>query len=152
MSDPVLFYGHREGVYAAFSNFFPAEFELDGWKWACSEQAFMYHKSDDPDYQHKMKRTKDPFAAKKLGRQANLKPNWDSIKYGVMVRVLEAKFGQNPHLKELLLLTGDRPIHENCNDPWWGGGPNFPRGRDLLGRALMEVRAKLREADDAGNS
>lgn len=149
MPNPVLFYSHVEGPYAAFSNFFPAEFELYGWRWACSEQAFMYHKSDDKDFQYKMKRAKDPFEAKRLGREARLKPSWDHIKYGVMVRVLEAKFGQNPHLKELLLLTGDRPIHENCDDPWWGGGPNYPRGRDLLGRALMEVRATLRDAEAA---
>lgn len=143
-SDPVLFYGHRNGEYAAFSNFYPARFELDGMKWACSEQAFMYFKSDDPDYQKKVRKTPDPFEVKALGRTATLKPNWDGIKYNIMVRVLEAKFGQNPELKELLLSTGERPIHEDCRDPWWGGGPNFPGGRDLLGKALKEVRKKLR--------
>lgn len=30
---------------------------------------------------------------------------------------------------------------------WWGGGPNFPGGKDLLGKALMEVRKILREGD-----
>lgn len=143
MSTPVLFYGHREGIYAPFSNFYPAEFDLDGWKWACSEQAFMYFKSNDKDYQYKMRRTKDPFEAKRLGRTCSLRRDWDAVKYDVMVRVLTAKFEQNPRLKDLLLCTGDRPIHEDCPDPWWGGGPNYPRGQDLLGKALMQVRAAL---------
>jgi hypothetical protein len=147
-NDPVLFYGHTEGIYAAFSNFYLAEFELDGMKWACSEQAFMYFKSDDKEYQKKVRKTTDPYEVKRLGRTADLKSNWDSIKYEIMTRVLEAKFRQNPRLRDLLLLTGERPIHENCKDPWWGGGPNFPGGRDLLGKALMRVRAKLRAEEE----
>jgi hypothetical protein len=110
---PILFYGHTEGTYAAFSNFYPAEFDLNGWKWACSEQAYMYFKSSDKDYQYNVKRTKDPYAVKKLGRKAKLIPSWDSIKFDVMVCVLEVKFSQNEDLKELLLSTGDRAIHED---------------------------------------
>jgi len=34
-------------------------------------------------------------------------------------------------------------IHENRRDPEWGGGPNFPKGKDLLGQALMRVRGLL---------
>ena len=59
--------------------------------------------------------------------------------------MLTSKFWQNADIREVLLSTGDRAIHENCNDAWWGGGPNYPRGRDLLGKALMEVRAILRK-------
>lgn len=148
-NEPVLFYGHREGTYSAFSNFYPAEFVIDGISFACSEQAFMYKKSDAATYQARVRRTTDPFEVKKLGRTATLRPDWDTFKYGWMVTVLKAKFSQNERLRELLLLTGDRPIHENCADPWWGGGPNFPGGRDLLGKALMEVRAWLKEQEEA---
>jgi len=140
---PVLFYSHREGPFAAFSNFYPASFELDGWTWACSEQAFMSYKSKDKSYQAKIRRASNPFDAKSLGRNAELRPDWDGVKFEIMVKVLEAKFGQNPDLRDLLLSTGEARIHENCSDPWWGGGPNFPRGKDLLGRALMRVRSKL---------
>lgn len=143
MSHPVLFYGHTEGVYASFSNFYPAKFHLDGIDWACSEQAFMSFKSEDPAYKTKLRQATSPFEAKRLGRTANLIPNWDNVKFDIMVRVLTAKFSQNPPLAELLQMTGDRPIHENCKDPWWGGGPNFPSGKDLLGKALMQVRTTL---------
>ena len=147
--EPVLFYGHREGTYAAFSNFYPASFKLKDTTFSCSEQALMYGKSKDPEYRKKVLKTTDPFAVKKLGRACTLRPDWDSIKYGWMVEVLKAKFSQNADLKELLLLTGERPLHEDAEDPWWGGGPNYPRGRDLLGKALMEVRAWLKEQEAA---
>ena len=82
-----------------------------------------------------------------IGKTAKLRPDWDTFKYGWMVTVLQAKFSQNPRFKTLLLSTGDRVIHENCKDPWWGGGPNFPKGRDLLGKALMVVRTWLRDQE-----
>lgn len=145
---PVLFYGHRQGLYAPFSNFYPARFVLDGIEFACSEQAFMLAKSDEPTYRDLVLRTPDPFRVKKLGRAAVLRPDWDAVKYDRMVTVLKAKFSQNPRLRDLLLLTGDRAIHENCADAWWGGGPHYPKGRDLLGKALMEVRAWLRANED----
>lgn len=140
---PVLFYGHKNGLYCAFSNFYPAKFVLHGVSFCCSEQAFMYAKSDDPVYRARILETTDPSEIKRIGKTAKLRPDWDVFKYGWMVVVLRAKFSQNPRLKTLLLSTGDRVIHENCKDPWWGGGPNFPKGRDLLGKALMEVRAWL---------
>lgn len=148
-NEPVLFYGHKSGLYASFSNFYPAEFVLDGHTFGCSEQAFMLAKSDEPTYQDLVLRTPDPYKVKRLGRAAVLRPDWDSVKYDRMVTVLRAKFSQNPRLRDLLLLTGDRAIHENCADEWWGGGPNYPRGRDLLGKALMEVRAWLRAQEAA---
>jgi hypothetical protein len=147
---PVLFYGHTSGEFKAFSNFYYAEFYLDGVQWACSEQAYMYAKSDDPTYRRKIKKTQNPFEVKALGRKVELRPNWDNLKYWIMIRVIKAKFSQNADLKDLLISTGDRSIHEDCKDPWWGGGPNFPSGRDLLGKALMEVRAILRKEDAEG--
>lgn len=146
---PVLFYGHQNGLYCAFSNFHPAQFILDGHTFACSEQAFMLGKSEDPVYRKRVLETTNPYEVKKIGRSAKLRPDWDTFKYEWMVTVLKAKFSQNERLRDLLLFTEDRAIHENCKDPWWGGGPNFPKGRDLLGKALMEVRAWLRTQEGA---
>ena len=80
---------------------------------------------------------------KKLGRAVVLRHDWDNVKFEIMAQVVCAKFDQNDDLKELLLSTGNRPIHEDCKDPWWGGGPNFPRGRDWLGKVLTLVRTHL---------
>lgn len=145
MDGPVLFYSHREGPYAAFSNWYPASFTLLGLSFANSEQAMMFGKSKDKAYRKRVLATPDPGQVKALGRSVEMRPDWDTYKYGWVVKVLKAKFSQNPQLRELLLLTENRPVHENCNDPWWGGGPNHPTGRDMLGKALREVRAWLRD-------
>lgn len=142
---PVLFYGHRGGPYAAFSNWYPCTFEHDGLVWQNSEQCLMYYKSEDKRHRSAVRSTSDPGECKRLGRSVALRRDWDSVKFDIMVTILTAKFGQSPELKVLLLDTGVRPIHENCRDPWWGGGPNFPAGRDLLGKALRQVREQLRK-------
>lgn len=143
MTTPVLFYGHRSGEFAAFSNWYPAPFVYCGHTFANSEQALMWEKSNDPDYKKRVLKTPNPRDVKMLGRACKLVPNWDNIKLSKMVMILQAKFSQNRPLGELLLSTGDRPIHENCDDKWWGGGPNYKGGRDMLGKSLMQVREWL---------
>jgi ribA/ribD-fused uncharacterized protein len=143
-SGPILFYG-TQSEYGEFSNWFPADFVYDGKKWSNTEQAFMYYKSEDPEYREKIRATSDPRVVKKLGRECKLRPDWDNVKYDVMLSVNLPKYEQNPYLTELLLGTDEREIHENCADKWWGGGPNFPSGRDWLGKVLMSVRTTLGE-------
>lgn len=142
--EPVLFYG-AANPNGEFSNFYASPFELDGERWPDVEHYFMAQKNpQDREYQRAIRAASTPGRAKALGREVRLRPNWDNIKYGIMLRAVRAKFGQNPALREMLLATGDRPLHENCKDPWWGGGPNFKGGRDWLGRILMQVRKELR--------
>ena len=149
---PVLFYGHRAGPWAPFSNFYPVAFELGGITWHSSEQAFMYGKSDDPEYKRAILGTRTAWAAKKLGRTCTLRPEWETIKVPWMGKVLRAKFSQVPMCRELLLSTGERPIHESCQDSQWGGGPLFPNGRDLLGKCLVDTRTWLRQGTKEGSS
>lgn len=142
---PILFYGHHSGKYKCFSNFYPISFKLNDYIWSTSEQAFMSFKDNSKDYQNKIRKATNPFDAKRIGRSANLVKNWDQIKFEIMCNVLFAKFDQNQDIKEILLSTQNLPIHEDCKDPWWGGGPNYPAGRDLLGKALMKTRTKLKK-------
>ena len=139
---PILFYG-TAGEYGEFSNWFPAEFVYDGLRWANTEQAFMYYKSEEKEYRKAVRKATDPREAKKLGRNCKLRPDWDNVKYSIMLAVNMAKYQQNPYLAELLQSTGKRRIHENCKDPWWGGGPNFPHGKNWLGQVLEDVRTLL---------
>lgn len=143
MTSPILFYGVR-GEHGEFSNWFAAEFELDGLRWKTSEHYFMAQKTTDKRAREQIRKAKSPAVAKALGRAVKLRRDWDAVKFDVMVRACHAKFSQNPSLAAALLSTGDAAIHEDCDDPWWGGGPNHPDGRDLLGRALMVVRDRLR--------
>ena len=72
-----------------------------------------------------------------------------------MIAVNMAKFSQNSRLKAILLSTEDKIIVEaSPYDTIWGIGLyweddrvldiNKWRGQNLLGKALMEVREKLR--------
>lgn len=84
-------------------------------------------------------------------------PNYDRIwsakRYHAMVQALEAKF-TDPELRQILLDTGDRIIVEaSPYDRIWGVGLSENdddlyagnwKGQNLLGKALMEVRDKLK--------
>lgn len=149
--EPILFYG-KSRPYFEFSNWYRAKFTLDGKEWPTSEHYFMAMKTLDPGHREQIRKAATPAVAKNLagpGGIIQLRSGWDGMKYNVMYRACLAKFEQNPELSALLLSTGDATIHEDCSDPWWGGGPNYPDGRDMLGRVLVAVRAALRAPSNA---
>ena len=81
-----------------------------------------------------------PMQAKRMGQNANLRPDWEQIKEEVMLKALRAKFDQHPALAALLLRSGDGRLHEDAPwDRYWG-----VKGKDRLGALLMQVRDKLR--------
>ena len=57
-----------------------------------------------------------------------------------MKKGLLLKFTQNPHLKEILLSTGNRSLVEHTEkDKYWGDGGDGS-GKNRMGILLMEVR------------
>lgn len=61
-----------------------------------------------------------------------------------MREALDAKFRQHADLTALLLSTGDAVLVEHTeNDDYWGDGGDGS-GKNMLGRLLMDLRAKLR--------
>ena len=79
------------------------------------------------------------------------KEQWDKACDGIVKRGNQAKFSQNPELKEFLLKTGKRILVEaSPRDRIWGIGmgrsnpdaenPLKWKGTNLLGFALTEVR------------
>jgi ribA/ribD-fused uncharacterized protein len=84
-------------------------------------------------------------AAKRAGRELDLRPDWEQAKFEVMLCALRGKFALEPY-RSRLLLTGERPLCEDsptdfvwgCRDSQRGYG-----GQNLLGLALMQVRAQL---------
>jgi len=84
-------------------------------------------------------------AAKRAGRETELRPDWEQVKFEVMLHALRGKFALEPY-RAALLLTHPRPIAEDSpTDFIWGardpdGGYS---GENLLGLALMRVRDEL---------
>ena len=88
-----------------------------------------------------------PGEAKRAGRKLELRPDWEQVKFEVMLCALRGKFVLEPY-RSALLLTHPRPLAEDsptdflwgCRDPQGGHG-----GQNLLGLALMRVRGELVE-------
>lgn len=100
----------------------------------------------DPAYQERIRTSKKPGSAKKLGRtkKVPLRADWETEKERVMATVLHAKFTQFDALKQLLLSTGDATLVEDSpTDKYWGCGKKGD-GKNRLGVLLMELRTRLR--------
>jgi ribA/ribD-fused uncharacterized protein len=77
------------------------------------------------------------------------RPDWDTVKVGIMRELLRAKADQHEYVRRKLLATGDRElIEDSCRDSFWGWGPNRD-GKNMLGKLWMEVRTELRAASPA---
>lgn len=80
--------------------------------------------------------------AKKLGRQVNMRRDWESIKDDIMRDCVRSKFENNPKLAAKLKSTEGLLVENNTwGDRYWGmcGGV----GQNKLGQILMEERDVL---------
>ena len=166
MASNVICFYHEYDDYGCFSNWYRADFEYAGRKYTSVEQYMMYQKAamfGARELAEQIMATDDPAEIKKLGRSeipAFDAEVWDKTCYTIVKRGVFAKFNQNPQLADLLLSTGSKVLGEaSLNDRKWGIGVDCCddgrfkvsgwKGQNLLGRALMEVRAELRAAQRA---
>lgn len=153
---------HENEEYGCFSNWYHAEFDYAGKHYANSEQFMMYHKVlmfSKFDLAEQIMQTTDPAKCKKIAGQKF--PEFDSDLWNktcttIVKRGVKAKFAQNKDILEILLNTGNALLAE-CSpyDEKWGIGIDITdpnrfvianwKGRNLLGRILMEVREELRQ-------
>ena len=152
--DTIYFWSGRRGQFEAFSNFAPTPFAMPSWhdpsavvQFATGEHAFQAGKARTAREHERIRLAVTPLEAKRAGRRVALPAEWDHRRAHVMLAVIQAKFAI-PELRALLLATGDRTLAEDSPyDSLWGcrdrsGGYT---GQNLLGRALMRVRADLRQ-------
>lgn len=153
----------NEPRWHKFSNFWKSPIEIDGEVYCTTETFFQCEKVNPKNLQGKgfteeelqkcrrkwegMKSLHAADAAKR-GRQRDTRidPEWDKGGSQIaMHRALMAKFTQHKDLRELLLSTGSSEIVEDTaqsGDYLWGIGADGS-GKNLLGEALMKVRAEL---------
>lgn len=164
--DFLFFWGHtpkEAGVVDAscLSQWFPCSFAVDGITYGSAEHYMMAEKARlfrDDEALAKILACKTPAEAKALGRTVRDYDNaaWGRERVPAVVRGNVAKFGQNEDFGRFLLGTGERVLVEaSPRDRIWGIGlggsnpdarlPSRWRGSNLLGFALMEARAKLKE-------
>jgi len=139
-----------QGEWRWLSNFWPCPVKLGAWTFPSAEHAYQAMKTlgaterarfTDPAL--------TPGQAKRLGQRVALRPDWEAQKKRAMLRVLLAKFIQNPELAELLYATDDAYLEEGntWHDNFWGAcgcDKHAGQGLNYLGRILMSVRDIMR--------
>ena len=130
---PTTIIGPFSGEFRFLSNFWV---DKDGF---CVEKHYQASKTNDPEWKQRILNAKTPGEAKRLGRSAPIRPDWESVKLPEMEGFLRHKFSRSP-LREQLLDTYPHQLVElnTWGDFFWGVCRGM--GKNHLGRLLMKIR------------
>jgi ribA/ribD-fused uncharacterized protein len=148
----IYFYSAKDEPYGCVSNFSRHGIEMNGQWWPTTEHYFQAQKFAGTEHVEAIRQAQSPKIAAGKGRSRNrpLRPDWESVKVGIMRRAVLKKFETHAEIRAILLATGSEEIVENApHDYFWGCGKNGS-GKNILGKILMEVRETLREREEAG--
>lgn len=136
--------------YRWLSNFYPATIRVGEITYPTVEHAYVAAKTDLPfspdDLAWFLELT--PAKVKRVGRELDLRPDWEESKLGVMYMLTEKKYSaDNPDLREFLLLTENEYIEETnyWGDQYWGVCNGV--GCNNLGKIIMAVRGQIRKEE-----
>lgn len=134
-----------KGEYQWLSNFYPVKIYVSCFMFPSVENAFQALKEKDQKKRF-LYQNISPGEAKKLGKKADLYPNWDNIKVQVMEELVRQKF-KDPELRSKLIDTGDAELVEGnyWGDTFWGVCKGV--GKNNLGKILMKVREEIINED-----
>lgn len=139
----IYFYSRKNNEYGFLSNFWRAKQIVGSVVYKTNEHYYQSQKAKNRKDMLWIASAPTPYGAMKAGRSLRKKDmvdDWDDMKVKWMKMGLLFKFTQNIDLKEKLLATGDARLHEDSpTDMFWG-----VKGKDMLGKLLMEVREELR--------
>lgn len=146
--------------YGWLSQWWKSDFVIDKVRYVCGEQYMMAQKAllfKDLDTYDKIMGTNNQQKMKQLGRMVKGfdEKTWIKNREQIVYDANYAKFSQNKELKDQLLLTREKELVEaSPYDCIWGIGvtvhdkrfkkPHLWKGQNLLGNALMHVRAELK--------
>ena len=164
--------------FGVFSNFYPSKVVYNGKEYPTSEHAFQAAKFDYPgasaaslEYAELIRKEPSPAKIFFLAKQKDLsglqwrveltktikkyrdkgvvlRPNWDSLKVGIMRDILRVKFSLKGKLCDQLLQTdGCTLVEHTSRDKFWGDGGNGS-GKNMLGKLLAEVRQELLDSGE----
>ena len=138
-----------DGEYRFLSNFYSSKIKYEGIEYPTVEHAFQAAKSLDENIRQSIAALPTPGAAKKAGRRSVvLRGDWEQVKISVMKELVSRKF-EMPEFRDKLFDTDDEELVEGntWNDTFWGVCNG--KGRNELGKILMEIRDKENRAIDS---
>lgn len=135
------------GEYRFLSNFSLAPIEYEGLLYPATEHAYQAAKTLDHEKRKAFVSVR-AGAAKQLGRQLQIRPDWEDVKYDIMYQLCKQKFTRHAELTTQLLATGYTGLIEGnkWHDNYWGScrctrcGDS---GRNALGIILMRIRREI---------
>ena len=132
------------GPYRYMSNFHIAPVIYEGLEYPSTENGYQAAKSTDPEIRKQFQNI-TPSESKKLGQKIAKRPDWDEIKYQVMLDLCTYKFTMHSDLREALLSTYPKYISEenHWHDTYWGVCNGI--GENMLGKTLMRIREELKQ-------
>lgn len=141
-----------DAEYAFLSNFYDCSVVYRGLKFLNTEAAFQAAKCLN-EAEAREFCFLPPNQAKRRGRRVTLRPDWEAVKYDIMLEIVRCKFTQNVELQAKLLATGDEELVEGnwWHDNTWGNCSCDrcidKEGKNWLGNVLMQVRDELRKKE-----
>lgn len=147
----IRFYRANEKPYGAFSNLYRREIEFEGVVYPTAEHAYQAGKPRKDSVREWLMSAPSPslLAMAAHGLYSwDIQSNWSKVKFERMKQVLRAKFTQHEDLTALLLSTGEARLVESAtvdnlvNRTW---GEVNGKGKNMLGKLLMEIRSELRQ-------
>lgn len=138
------------GQYRFLSNFYLLpNFEWGGRRWKTLEHAYQASKCVSLEDATPIWTSRSPQAAKAIGRQVELVPDWEERKVPLMYELLAEKFADLKLRAQLMETEGFELVEiNNHGDKFWGVAPHG-YGHNHLGLLLMMVREDIRAAVEA---
>ncbi len=138
-----------QGQYRWLSNFWEAEIDFSDFRYPTVEHAYQASKTLDNVWRKRIAMCATAGQAKRMGKKAPLRPDWEVIKVNQMYWLVKKKFYQHPGLGLMLIDTSPRLLVEGnrWHDNFWGQclcqACRFEIKHNHLGIILMQVRSEL---------
>ena len=147
MSSEIHFYRASEKPYGVFSNLYRCPLTFEGREYPTAEHAYQAGKARRPEVREWLLAAPSPslLAMAAHGLYSwDICTGWSRLKFDRMRAVLCCKF-DHAGLRKLLIETGDARIVEcatvdNPTNRLWGEVRG--KGKNMLGKLLMEIRAE----------
>jgi len=160
--ETVVCFHNPEEINGYLSNWYLADFSVDGIQYSSMEQYMMYQKAllfQDMEIAKQILNTSNVGKIKALGRSVKNYEDiiWNGMRQIIVYQGLLQKFQQNTELKEKLLATQEHLLAECAvQDKIWCIGLSMKderrlhldkwQGQNLLGFSLMCVRSALKQS------